>query len=94
MYRASRKATGKKRCAIGLLIPNKKYTTELEDQCCESIIDAVDIPEGMYLIDLENIQACHDGLVSFGYDAKWNPSAFIARINQLDCFNDVVKVTE
>lgn len=83
------------RCAIGILIPDHLYDIQFDranmkvDDLPKSVLEQV-TPFDMTLIDLNNIQRCHDELAN----RIWNTAEFIASINRLDCFRHIKKFDE
>lgn len=51
-----------RKCAVGLLIPDDRYSSHLEGLAADSIMirDRIDIPEGMSMYDLCACQEVHD----------------------------------
>jgi len=88
----------KKRCAIGLLIPDNKYISAMENKNClgGEVYAAFKPVEGLIKIqdylnnDYLRIQRCHDQTAC---ETKKEGFAqiFIEKLNNLDCFRDVKK---
>lgn len=77
------------KCAAGILIPDNKYIGMMEGSLADDdlVFNNMDIPGGMSLIDVREIQSTYDGSTY-----NWNPVAFVRDLNNLDCFYDVKKV--
>lgn len=89
-----------KKCAVGVLIPDEKYSSKFETKRCSDpmIIEAMTKVKGfncslygtgLYSNDYLDVQIAHD-TVACG--CEWKPEWFIEKINTLKCFKDVVKV--
>lgn len=85
-----------KRCAIGILIPEDKYRASFDyfGKDCGATTrwvlenGAFQIPDGLSLADLYQIQMTHD---RFAWEETWDASKFVQRINELPCFSNVKK---
>jgi hypothetical protein len=88
---------GKKRCAVGLLIPDDKYAVVRKTEGCsiERLLkdcgpQVLDWPDDMTEQDLNEVQNCHDTLASpFYRPLGWDARSFVRRLNALECFQDV-----
>lgn len=81
---------GDRKCAVGLLIPDHQYHEGLEFRSAKQLpLDSLQIPEGMSLVDLSEIQYIHDKISYYLY---WDYQTFITELNNLPVFDDVVKV--
>ncbi len=80
-----------KKCAIGVLIPDEKYTPHLEGQRAVEVLHlcGTSAPAGIEWYDLCKIQRDHDGLAR----ACWHADSFVASMNSLPCFADVARET-
>ena len=88
-YRVDLTPSCPQRCAAGLLIPDEKYTPDLEGGLFEPKMRAViELPDGMTLDDVCWVQTVHD---TTARSPQWSPEAFISYINKLPCFADVQK---
>lgn len=83
-----------KKCAAGHLIPDHKYSPDMENRMAVSlrIVAAMEIPEGMNAWDVRWVQSAHDSQASC-VNKPWDAQKFITAINDLLCFSDVVRVT-
>lgn len=88
------------RCAVGLLIPDDRYTEELEGKVPghNAVYQALEgsVPAGLTERDLTAVQLCHDDVAAGSFDANdrrlpWSADAFVASINALPCFADVAR---
>lgn len=85
------RSTDGKQCAAGPLMPNEKYRPQFDDgvDCTCSSIESkfpntFDIPEGMNINDVYEVQKCHDGLVTQSKVVPdWNHKLFVYRIDQI-----------
>lgn len=81
---------GGSKCAVGILIPDKDYSSLLEystvRELPSKLVQQI-LPEGMDISDLENIQKAHDAFNR----VAWEANAFLKEINKLECFRDVNK---
>lgn len=80
-YRADKTACCKKRCAIGILIPDEVYDEFIEGNAICRIINFFEIPDNMTLDDLALVQSLHDSMAT-----EWNADEFIKGIKNLACF--------
>lgn len=89
-----------KRCAVGIIMPDNIYTVAFEGKnidCLQQgyIYDWSWIPKGITVDDLTYIQNIHDSIAGNIYELKcdWPHSDFVAKLNQLRCFQveDVVR---
>lgn len=80
VYRGGYKALSRARCAVGCLIPSRRYHSDLED--CDPGIVAREIPElhGVNVSFLEQAQSVHDSLAFKGNEYL---SDFIERLDRL-----------
>lgn len=94
VYRGDRTGGCPRRCAVGVLIPDARYTDIVEDSSCdeewwEKFHDCVSLPAGLEREDLEKAQYAHDSSRSTD---GWNKESFLQKINALDCFARVKQV--
>lgn len=77
---------GNKKCAAGVLIPDDKYTSEMEGRgiFASFVEKSIQVPEGMLVEDLFYVQQIHDNLVH-----AWDPKVFIEEIEKLPFFKGV-----
>lgn len=77
---------GKAKCAVGLLIPDEKYSSYLEGKpvYLDSIQSKLEFPSNITISDLIDIQGAHDSLAS----KVWNSDLFINKIKSLACFKE------
>lgn len=93
-YRADSTAACEQRCAVGLLIPDEKYTPAMERRGVREVLrefpGAVDIPDGMDYWDMANVQAAHDDWVSLWRDdPARGREGFLGQVRKLSCFEGV-----
>ena len=96
------RGTNGKKCAVGLIMPDEVYCLRMEGQlamsACELAGNLDWIPEGMTPRDLVGIQRAHDwecqNLIfgdADGVVTPWSHARFVANLNNLSCFADVVR---
>lgn len=82
-----------RRCAVGLLIPDEMYEPGMETNNAYWLerrfpqVQAV-FPDEMDADELRRVQTVHDELAQ---DLGWDHQSFVANLNTLHCFVDVVK---
>lgn len=90
LYRADQTAACKRRCAVGLLLPDDEYIPDMEGLGVTSLEDRYRsrfvMPEGMKLDDLDYVQRLHDGVAQQG--GGWDATRFKADLKQLHCFKE------
>lgn len=91
-YRADRTALCKRRCAVGVIIPDESYSTDMEGCGVSSALIDPWIPDGMTLRDMGFVQDAHDTLADCHIET-WKASKFVMKLNLLNCFADVTKIT-
>jgi hypothetical protein len=86
-YRATYTATCKRKCPVGLLIPDDLYANDMEGMAVGRLVArrAIIVPEGMDISDLLKIQAIHDHEAQ---NEPWSSEDYMTCINALDCFYD------
>jgi hypothetical protein len=81
-----------RRCAVGILIPKKKYDPKIEDHNVnESIVKDggyVTVPKGMTYKELYGVQDTHDRICNEQDFTR----LFLDDLNALDCFKKVKQV--
>lgn len=90
-YRLDETAHCLQRCAAGLLIPDEKYQPNMEfvELLRERFTtDVLDMPDGLMMFDLADIQSLHDEIAL--YEGRWRSDIFIERLEKLPCFNDLL----
>lgn len=81
-----------KKCAVGLIMPDKYWIPGRNTSCIKDIHDECSldkwIPKGIDLDDLADIQFTHDDLTNLFDRTKkeWDHSLFMKRLMRLDCF--------
>lgn len=84
---------GKHKCAVGVLIPDEKYSQNMDDglplRQIMDILGSEILPQGITASQLADIRRRHDDMVRKGWDAK----AFIRLIDEYYYFRDITKVT-
>lgn len=78
---------GKKRCAIGLLIPDKMYSLDMEHKYGAWIFEIYSkewIPEGMTVDNLCHLQKLHDESSEY-----WHPEIFVEALCEQEFFDDL-----
>lgn len=88
------------RCAVGLLIPDDRYTPDLEgisafSQLLAGALAGL-VPEGLTRKDLSRIQQLHDhhALDEDEQVTVWDAGAFVADLNRLPFFADCAPAQE
>lgn len=85
-YRGSNNA----KCAIGICIPDEKYTSDIEGRAYDDVITKLfPPPSGMHEDDVQGIQYLHD---SFAKAIDWDTKGFIDELNSMFVFNDVIRL--
>jgi hypothetical protein len=87
---------GRKRCAVGLLIPDDRYDKAYEGLLATTVFDgglADLIPEGLSIEDLREVQKAHDATATnhLGGVKVWDAARFVRKLNTLPCFHGVVQ---
>lgn len=85
LYRKDKTAGCKQRCAVGLLIKDEDYDSDLDLSPAYEVLHLVDIPEGMTEGDLLNVQMAHDDEARRN---EFSPARFMESI-MLGCFYDI-----
>lgn len=80
-----------RRCAVGLLIPDDRYTPRMEDLGAGQLLQefpalGAAVPAGLTGPDLEAVQAVHDAFARDG--GPWPHDRFVARLRLLSFFAD------
>lgn len=69
-------------CAVGILILDEKYTTDIEGNSAYAscVREVIEYPEGVTQDELEQVQGIHDRIAS---DGEWNHEKFAVEVGQL-----------
>lgn len=86
-YRLDETPGCRQRCGVGLLIPDGTYYPELEGftPADESLHCVIELPKGMTLVDLCDVQRVHDMYAS---RSEWPSAKAAAEFGGLNCFKE------
>lgn len=94
-YRADETPHCPRRCVAGVLIPDDKYSPDMEGghvKGTEKEFFKSLLPEDMSIDDLFEAQRIHDWFIEIDNGCDWDASVFIRKINRLPCFQNVNRV--